>query len=68
MLSGEPDERPLPSRLVCLCDQTVAFENEVCGAAAYLDSFLLAKVCGDGFMTPSLPLSDLDNATDRCLW
>lgn len=30
MLSSEPDECPLLSRLVCLRDQTVAFEDEVC--------------------------------------
>jgi len=67
MLPGESDERPLPSGLVWFCDQIVAFEDPVCGAAAYLNVFLLVEVCGDGFMAPSFPLSDLDYSTDRCL-
>ena len=67
MMPSEPDEAPLLSGLVWLGDQSVVFEDPVCGAAAYLDVFPLVEVCGDGFVAPSLLLPDLEDALDRCL-
>ena len=59
MCSLESDECSSFPRLVGFRDESVAFEDRVGGAGAYLES-LLVEVCGDGFMTPSFRLSELD--------
>jgi len=64
---NEPDECPLLSGFVWVCDEAVVFEDCVCGSAAYFDVFLLVEVCGDGFVAPSFLLPDLDDAANRCL-
>ena len=44
----------------------VAFEDLVCGAAAYFDVLGLVEVGGDGFMAPSLLSPDVDYSLDCC--